>query len=113
MRAPSILQPLLPYRPNPSSPFKCADGGYDTPFCFVTCRTDRLDVHHIYPGPNRRASDEHGFWVYLTHDVHMALHDARTPCQGLKRELQELCQAKFEENHTREEFMGIIGRSYL
>lgn len=27
--------------------------------------------------------------------------------------LKKLCQAKFEEKHTRDEFMEIIGRNYL
>ena len=27
--------------------------------------------------------------------------------------LKKLCQAEFEKTHTREEFMEIIGRSYL
>lgn len=112
MRSPSILQPHLPYRQYPSGPWVESDP-WERPKCYITSRTDRLDVHHIYPGPNREISDEMGFWVYLNHDVHMALHDGRRPFESLKRELQKMCQEKYEETHTRREFMDLIGRSYL
>lgn len=84
--------------------------------CYVTGRTEGLDKHHIFHGTGMRAiSDKHGFWVYLWQPLHIAgmggLH-AR-PNRGLDLELKQACQRKFEETHTREEFMAIIGRNYL
>lgn len=83
--------------------------------CYITGTTQDIDLHHIYFGnPRRRISDENGFTVYLRHDIHMALHDHRRPFQALDHTLKMACQRKFEEmGHTREEFMRLIGRSYL
>ena len=95
VRAPSIMQ--------------------DEKRCIVTGCEIGLDCHHIYFGnPNRRISDEHGFWVWIRHDVHMRLHDRRPPYERLDGQLKRLCQAKFEESGgTRDEFIALIGRNYL
>jgi hypothetical protein len=83
--------------------------------CFHTGRTDNLQIHHIYFGnPNRKISDENGFWVWLTAEYHNqnsrvdVHHDAE-----FDLELKRLCQAKYEETHGRDEFIRLIGRSYL
>ena len=82
--------------------------------CYVTGAETGLDCHHIYFGPNRRVSDEQGFWVWLRHDIHMALHDKRPPYELLDKQLKMLCQSRFEENGgTRDEFTARIGRNYL
>lgn len=115
MRAPSILQPGIAYRPSPGGKWVYPDfyGTY-IPECYVSGWGGALDVHHIYPGnPNRRISDENGFWVYLRHDVHMAAHERREPYETLLADLQRECQEEFEKTHTREEFRALIGRSYL
>ena len=85
--------------------------------CYITGRHDSLDCHHIFPGSaNRKISDENGFWVWLTHDYHngndpMAVHN--NPNQGYDLMLKQQCQRKYEENHTRAEFIKLVGRSYL
>lgn len=84
--------------------------------CYVSGRTEGLDKHHIYEGRGRRAiSDKYGFWVYLWQPLHLeqlgGLH--KYPNQGLDLRLKQACQRKFEETHSREEFMNIIGRNYL
>lgn len=83
--------------------------------CFVTGTPYGIDLHHIYFGnPRRRISDENGFTVYLRHDIHMALHDRRRPWDNLDATLKVACQMEFERRgHTREEFIALIGRSYL
>ena len=95
MRAPSIMQ--------------------DDKKCIVTGATCGLDCHHIYFGnPNRRISDENGFWVWLRHDVHMALHERMEPFGRLDGKLKMACQEAFEAmGHTRDEFIRLIGRNYL
>jgi uncharacterized pyridoxamine 5'-phosphate oxidase family protein len=83
--------------------------------CFITGRTDNLHKHHCFYGnPNRKISDKHGFWVYLTGEYHnqnsrIDVHRNKDFDLMLKR----LCQEKYEEEHTREEFVALIGRSYL
>lgn len=82
--------------------------------CFVTGRTDCLDRHHVYRSSRRKASEKYGLWVYLNHDVHMALHDHRKPYETLENDLKVIAQEAFENNGgTREEFMEIFGCNYL
>lgn len=84
--------------------------------CYVTGRTDNLHCHHIYFGDkNKKISDKHGFWVWLTGEYHnqdnvLGVHFNNTE---LKEKLQRECQAKFEETHSRKEFMKLIGKNYL
>ncbi len=66
-------------------------------------------------GKNRKISDRHGFWVWLTGEYHnqdnvLGVHFNNTE---LKEKLQRECQAKFEETHSRKEFMKLIGKNYL
>lgn len=81
--------------------------------CYLTRRTDNLHEHHIFGGPLRRVSEDNGFKVFLTADYHnmsgLGVHFNRELDLRLKR----ACQAKFEETHTRAEFMQLIGRNYL
>lgn len=85
-------------------------------YCYMTGRTEGLDKHHIYHGRGMRdISDKYGFWVYLWQPLHLAnlggLH--KYPNAGLDLKLKQDCQRRFEETHSREEFMAIIGRNYL
>lgn len=83
--------------------------------CIVSGFDYGLDAHHIYFGnSNRLISNENGFWCYLRHDIHMALHARQKPFEKLDEVLKIRCQAIFEANGgTREEFMRLIGRNYL
>lgn len=79
--------------------------------CFITGSRINLDEHHIYHGTaNRKLSEAYGCKVWLRHDIHKLLHDKD---KDLDNYLQKICQKKFEETHTREEFMKIFGKSYL
>lgn len=82
--------------------------------CFQTGRTDNLHCHHIYHGANRKISDKHGFWVWLTGEWHN--QDSRIDVHHnieFDRYLKRECQKKYEETHSREEFLNLIGKSYL
>ena len=79
-------------------------------YCFITGRSDQLDLHHIYAGSRRKASDRFGCWCWLTHDVHMELHDKN---KALDLMLRRACQEKFEEIYSHQEFMEVFGKSYL
>lgn len=95
MRKPSILQ--------------------DEKKCFLTGYEGELDCHHIYFGANRKISDENGFWVWLRHDFHIENSPNATPHNDKEVDLflKQECQKKFEETHSRAEFMRLIGRNYL
>ena len=86
--------------------------------CWQTGRTDNLALHHIYEGNGRRqVSDENGFWVWLTADWHngdsrISVHSH--PMEGLDLQLKQECQRTYERlGHSREEFVALIGKSYL
>lgn len=82
--------------------------------CYVTGAERNLDLHHVFKGSRRKASDKHGLTVWLEHDVHMAMHDHRRPYETLENELKEVAQQAFEDNGgTREEFMRAFGANYL
>lgn len=82
--------------------------------CYV-CGAENVPLHkhHIYGGPNRQVSEDNGFWVWLTPYWHnmsnVGVHFNRVLDTKLKKD----CQTKYEEEHTRAEFMALIGRNYL
>ena len=81
--------------------------------CFITHRKYGLHKHHIYGGPNRRISEENGFYIYLVPRLHNMSDDGIHFNKGFDLYVKRLCQEKFEQTHTREEFMNLIGRNYL
>lgn len=83
--------------------------------CYITGSTYNLHRHHIYAGSRRKISEEQGFWVYLTGALHNQSNEGVHGKDGhaLDLKLKQDCQRKFEENHSREEFIELIGRNYL
>ena len=82
--------------------------------CYVCHSKTNLHYHHIYYGGKRTISDRNGFTCYLcfnhhegTYGVHGKYGDA------LDMKLKVECQKKFEETHSREEFMKLIGKNYI
>lgn len=72
-----------------------------------------LERHHIYDGPNRMISEENGFTVRLCRRHHRNGPAAVHRNIKAMRYLQEACQRAYEKDHTRDEFMALIGRNYL
>ena len=71
-------------------------------------------IHHIYEGVGRRKiSEREGFIVPLTPQEHNMSDTAIHFNKDLDLWLKRKCQEKFEENHTREQFRKLVGRSYL
>lgn len=95
----------------------------DEKVCYITKMEDqpyslygKLDKHHIFFGSgDRPVSEKHGFWIWLRHDHHIEDSKFDTPhnCEALDDMLKRTCQAKYEETHSRAEFMKLIGRNYL
>lgn len=83
--------------------------------CYITGIKRGLEKHHIYFGvKNRAVSDKYGFWVWLTSEFHRGTkgvhgRDGHELDLRLKRE----CQREFEKEKSREEFIRLIGKSYL
>jgi hypothetical protein len=82
--------------------------------CYITGSTEGLHRHHIYFGnPLRKISETNGFWVWLRCDWHNIAEYGVHFNRDLDLKLKQECQRKYEEDHTREEFISIIGKSYL
>lgn len=77
--------------------------------CFV-CDLDgkvtrKSDLHEVYGGSNRQRSIENGLVVPLCRECHQN--------EEKILELRKICQEIYELNHTREQFIQLIGISYL
>ena len=71
-------------------------------------------IHHIYEGTGRRKiSEREGFIVPLTPQEHNMSNTAVHFNKELDLWLKRKCQAKYEETHTREQFIKLIGKNYL
>jgi hypothetical protein len=73
-------------------------------------------IRHIFFGyANRKISEEQGFWVYLAPWLHNQSAEGVHGKNGRELDLmlKRHAQAKFEETHSREEFLQLIGRNYL
>jgi hypothetical protein len=81
--------------------------------CYITGATEGLHKHHIFGAANRKLSEQYGLYVYLIPEYHnmsdKGVHFNREFDLQLKRE----GQAKFEQEHSREEFIRLFGKNYL
>lgn len=83
--------------------------------CYITGATYNLHRHHIYAGSRRKISEAHGFWVYLIAPLHNQSDAGVHGKYGheLDIRLKRECQAAYEKTHSRDEFIWLIGKSYL
>ena len=83
--------------------------------CFICSKQYGLHDHHIYFGIGRRSiSEKNGFKVWLCQEH----HTGSTGVHGkhghdIDLFLKQECQRKYEETHSREDFISLIGRNYL
>ncbi len=83
--------------------------------CFFTgVEKEYCECHHIFGGnPGRKNSEKYGMKVFLVTEYHrlepLGVHKNRDNDLRVKR----YGQSKFEETHSREEFIEIFGRNYL
>lgn len=70
--------------------------------------------HEVYYGTaDRQISIDNGFQVRICPLCHNAAHYRANVGFDLNKKLREKFQREFEEEHTRKEFMDLIGRNYL
>ena len=85
----------------------------DERVCYICGTRHWLERHHIYFGKNRKNSDKNGFTVWLCEAHHRGTYGVQGKLgEYLDFKLKRECQGKYEETHTREEFMQIIGKNY-
>ena len=69
-------------------------------------------IHHIFQGVNRRKCEEYGFLIAVRPAEHDLAHQAAN--KGLQLDYKKQCQRYFEKHYgSREDFIGIFGRSYI
>ncbi len=84
---------------------------FDT--CLICGSSQGLERHHVFYGSGlRQLSEKWGMVAPLCHRCHRGSHGVHFS-RPLDLMLKRLFQEKFEETHTREEFMAIFGRSWL
>lgn len=82
--------------------------------CYFCHTTLGLHNHHIYYGSaNRKISDKNGFTVWLCARHHNMSNEGVHFEKRKDIYLKEQCQKKYEESHSRADFMRLIGRNYL
>lgn len=67
--------------------------------------SSRLDPHEVYGGSNRKRSIQNG----LVKRICRQCHSNEELIMDLRKEVQK----EYEKTHTREEFIKLIGKSYL
>jgi len=67
--------------------------------------SNRLDPHEVYGGSNRKRSIKYRFVKLICREC----HENENEILNLRKKVQE----EYELNHTREEFIQLIGKSYL
>lgn len=81
--------------------------------CYLCKRQGATALHHVYFSFNRWMSDENGFVVFLCPSCHTESPTSAHKCRDTDLYLKRRCQAAYEKNHTRDEFMRLVGRNYL
>lgn len=65
----------------------------------------KLDSHEVYGGSNRKRSIENRFVALICRNCHQN--------EKIITELKIKYQKEYEKTHTREEFIKLIGKSYI
>lgn len=83
-------------------------------WCWLCDKPKPTEEHHIFGGPNRKASEEYGLKVYLCPECHRTGPAAAHSCKGTADILHKAGQRAFEEQvGSRREFVKIFGKNYL
>ncbi len=82
--------------------------------CYICGAINGLHEHHIFFGTgNRKVSERNGFKCWLCGRHHNLSEEGVHFNRQLDLRLKMACQAKYEEHHSRREFMALIGKNYL
>jgi hypothetical protein len=81
--------------------------------CYFCKTTENLHLHHIFFGANRAISDKNGFTVYLCAYHHNMSNESVHMNRELDLLLKKYTQMRYERKHTRDEFIKLIGKSYI
>lgn len=80
--------------------------------CFF-CGKPTEHIHEVYYGyANRKISIKNGFCVGLCYNHHNGAEGVHLH-HDMDLQLKRVYQKEFEKHHTRNEFLKLIGKSYL
>ena len=79
--------------------------------CYV-CGRPYPQIHHIMNGSNKAKSEEYGLILPLCLNHHTGAEGVHTKPEKMLA-CKQMAQKKFEEEHTREEWIAEFGKSYL
>ena len=81
--------------------------------CYICGKWGKVDEHHVFSGPCRKASDRYGLVVHLCRDCHSLIHDSEKG-KEMKLYLHQRGQMIYEERFgNRQAFIKEFIRSYL
>lgn len=81
--------------------------------CYFCHTIQNLHEHHIYFGKNRKISEQNGFKVWLCARHHNMSNEGVHFDTAKDTYLKQLCQSTYEQSHSRQDFMKLIGKNYL
>ena len=73
--------------------------------CFYCGKEGKMDIHEVYGGSNRTRSIKNGLCIPLCRLCHSN--------ENIINHLRIKLQKEYEKTHTREEFIKLIGKSYI
>lgn len=84
--------------------------------CYICGLYEPVEDHHIFFGnANRKISEQNGFKVYLCAEHHrgtLGVHGKYGHALDLR--LKQDCEKRYiNQGHTKEEFIRLIGKSYI
>jgi hypothetical protein len=88
-------------------------------FCYFCAKNQNVFkksecIHEVFYGRNRQTSINNGFCVGLCNYHHnFSKTESVHNNHEMDLELKQLYQRKYEEDHTRAEFIQLIDKSYL
>lgn len=82
--------------------------------CFVCGTEYNLHEHHIFEGTGRRKqSEKYGMKVWLCGRHHNLSNEGVHFNKELDLQIKRIAQRKFEETHSREDFIKCFGRNFI
>ena len=72
-----------------------------------------LEKHHIFGGPERTKSEANGFVAWLCVEHHREGPFAVHINAKVRKQLQSICQKRYERDHSRDQWMELMGRNYI
>lgn len=83
----------------------------DLSHCYV-CGRPYPNLHHMMNGANKKKAEQYGLIIPLCINHHTGAEGVHTKPEKMLA-CRQMAQRKFEEEHTRDEWVKIFSKSYL